>query len=482
MSRTAAWIASAIAFCVVVGVVIAFAFVYNSRTLTVEPAPVVAPAAAPLAPVGTPGEEPMLRDDALRPLVAPIMDEAGKNKALGTLHAAVFNGATGGELWESKSRELATPASSMKILTAAAVLLHLDHNKKLTTKVVRYGDSADLYLVGAGDPTLSESGAGFYDDAASLTDLAEKVKKAQGSTPAKVIVDTSLFGETFHEKWDKAGLSDGYVSPIESIQVDAGRKDPTDNNSQRTDKPAEVAGQTLAKLIGASTAEVMKDKPAGEPTVVAEVTSAPLETRVRQMMVHSDNVLAESLARELAIARGLPPTFAGGAKAVRDTLAEHNLGVENSDGGTKADQPAGPGAAVISDSSGLSTDNQLTPRQLVAVLNAAARPLPTNEDGEAIDLSQLPGGLDTVKLRPLLDSLPVAAVSGTLEDRYGNGNPGAGFARAKTGTLDGVSALAGYVVTDGGEVLTFVMLSNEAQLLEARAAADEIVGKLKQIK
>lgn len=83
-------------------------------------------------------------------------------------------------------------------------------------------------------------------------------------------------------------------------------------------------------------------------------------------------------------------------------------------------------------------------------------------------------------MRPLLDTLPVAGVSGTLTGRY-SGSEGAGWVRAKTGTLDGSSALAGYLVTEGGNVLTFALLSIDAPLLPARAAADEMATALRGI-
>lgn len=211
------------------------------------------------------------------------------------------------------------------------------------------------------------------------------------------------------------------------------------------------------------------DGVAAEPQVLAEVESAPLSERVRQMMTQSDNVLAESLAREVAMDRGLAPDFAGAAKAVRDTLAEHGLGLEDS----------GASAANLADSSGLSVDNRVTPAQLDRVLLAAAGGQSGgSEDSVGSGDADGPGVAAT--LRPLLDSMPVGGVSGTLTGRYGDSG-GAGWVRAKTGTLDGTSALAGYTVTEGGDVLTFVMLSNEASLLPARAAADAAAAKLHAI-
>ena len=76
--------------------------------------------------------------------------------------------------------------------------------------------------------------------------------------------------------------------------------------------------------------------------------------------------------------------------------------------------------------------------------------------------------------------LPVAAVSGTLSTRFAS-QSGAGIVRAKTGTLNKASALAGYVVSKSGQVLTFALISNEASLLPARAAADKAASALADI-
>ncbi|MDO5030578.1 MAG: D-alanyl-D-alanine carboxypeptidase/D-alanyl-D-alanine-endopeptidase [Corynebacterium sp.] len=429
----------------------------DNRQIVVEAPPAVSHVAAPAA-----AAQSSLDDGTLRQKVTEIMEASAADPAFGQLHAVVSDASTGQQLWAKDDKALATPASSLKILTSAAALLGLGENHRVATSVSRVTGTNDVVLQGAGDPTLSVDGEGFFNDAASIADLAEKVSKAIPEGVGTVYVDTSLFTETFHDKWEREGLADGYIAPVESVMVDAGRIDPTDEDSQRSATPAADAGAALATALGAKNggnlAEAEKDgaQLPLDPSPVATVDSAPLITRVHDMMNFSDNVLAESIARELAIARHLPPTFAGAAQAVRDTLTEHGFPLDG---------------AVLSDSSGLSTDNRITPQHLAEVLNAAAGPEGSQEAGETSE---------SKALRPLLDCLPVAGVSGTLTTRF-DGTPGAGVVRAKTGTLNKASALAGYVVTESGQVLTFVLISNEASLLPARAAADKAASKLAEI-
>ncbi len=84
------------------------------------------------------------------------------------------------------------------------------------------------------------------------------------------------------------------------------------------------------------------------------------------------------------------------------------------------------------------------------------------------------------KLRPLLDYLPVAGGTGSLSDRYASGNrTGAGWVRAKTGTLSTASALSGFVVDQNGRVLTFALMSNDRPPEVSRPALDAIAGALR---
>ena len=118
--------------------------------------------------------------------------------------------------------------------------------------------------------------------------------------------------------------------------------------------------------------------------------------------------------------------------------------------------------ATLFDSSGLSVNDRLTALTLDGVVNAAA-------------------GDETLKLRPLLDLLPIAGGSGTLSNRYLDtdaGQAAAGLLRAKTGSLTGTNALAGIVTDAGGRVLTFSLISNNAGPT-GRTAIDALAATLR---
>jgi D-alanyl-D-alanine carboxypeptidase/D-alanyl-D-alanine-endopeptidase (penicillin-binding protein 4) len=118
--------------------------------------------------------------------------------------------------------------------------------------------------------------------------------------------------------------------------------------------------------------------------------------------------------------------------------------------------------AALFDSSGLSVLDRLTAKTLDEVVQAAAGP-------------------DQPAMRPLLDVLPVAGGSGTLSDRFLDGDPkvsSAGWLRAKTGSLTAINSLAGIVTDDSGRVLTFAFISNDAGPM-GRVALDTLAGTLR---
>jgi len=179
---------------------------------------------------------------------------------------------------------------------------------------------------------------------------------------------------------------------------------------------------------------------------VAAVQSAPLRDRLRQMMGHSDNVLAETIGREIAMKMGAEPSFAGAAASVSQTLFSEGFDLAG---------------LVLHDASGLSVDDRIAARTLDQVLVGAA-------------------GGDKPKLRPMLDYLPVAGATGSLTDRFIAGERvGAGWVRAKTGTLSGASSLAGYVVDQSGRVLTFTFMSNGRPPGLSRPALDALASSLR---
>jgi D-alanyl-D-alanine carboxypeptidase/D-alanyl-D-alanine-endopeptidase (penicillin-binding protein 4) len=392
----------------------------------------------PPAPVATakPGVVPV-SDDAPVPTssaLAAAMSAALADPNLGHLTGRITDAVTGKVLWTQQEDVPMQPASTNKVLTAAAALLALDLGARVTTRVTTSDQPGVVVLVGAGDPTLSTAEVGqetWYRDAARIDDLADQIRRS-GVTPTEVRVDVSAFsGPNMAPGWDPDDIEGGDIAPIEAVMVDGGRIQPTTVESRRSLSPALDAGRALAAALGIDTDAVSIATASVTGRELGAVSSAPLVVRLGEMMNASDNVMAECIAREVAAAMGRPRSFAGAVDAVTNRLATAHIAVSG---------------ATLMDSSGLSVDDRLSARTLDAVVQAAAGP-------------------DQPELRPLLDMLPVAGGSGTLSDRFlslKTGRGAAGWLRAKTGSLTRTNALAGIVTDRDRRVLTFAFISNDA--------------------
>jgi D-alanyl-D-alanine carboxypeptidase/D-alanyl-D-alanine-endopeptidase (penicillin-binding protein 4) len=215
----------------------------------------------------------------------------------------------------------------------------------------------------------------------------------------------------------------------------------------RSVTPALDAGQALAQALGVDPKAVtMATVPMRDGRQLASVQSAPLIDRLNEMMNHSDNVMAECIAREVAVAMGKPASFGGAVDAVTSRLSAAGVDMAG---------------ARLMDSSGLSVDDRLTAKTLDEVIATAA-------------------GTSQPTMRPLLDLLPIAGGSGTLSDRFVDDQTAdaAGWLRAKTGSLTAINTLAGIVTDVGGRVLTFSLMSNNAGPT-GRTAIDALAATLR---
>lgn len=425
----------------------------------IAPPPDTSPAAVLAAPdTGAPSPA----DVAAR--LGPVIASSG----LPGLSVSVADAATGRELFALDADTPRTPASTVKLLTAAAALDTLGAEHRFTTRVVAGGDPDQIVLVGggdvllgtiptaAGDPAQAAAADTRADGRASLADLAASTAAAlarDGRHEVRVGVDDTLFtGPASHPGWGAGDVAGGYVAPIAALAVHAGRTAWPEDRPRSTD-PALTAGQDFARLLADHGIQVQGDvtraaAPRGA-ALLGQVESAPLAEVIRTMLLTSDNVVADALGRSVALSQELPATFERSTAAVVDRVAR--LGVDTR-------------GLTLADPSGLAAGTAVTARQLTGLLHAAT-------DGRH------PG------LAPLVGTLPVAGVSGTLADRYRSGPAaaGAGLVRAKTGTLTGVMSLAGTVVDAGGHQLLFAVIANGVpapEALEARAAGDRITAAL----
>ncbi|MBQ1050998.1 D-alanyl-D-alanine carboxypeptidase/D-alanyl-D-alanine-endopeptidase [Micromonospora sp. C51] len=429
-----------------------------AATGAVESAPVPVLAAAD---VGAPPPS----TDGLRTTLEPLIDDTALG---GRVNVAVADALTGEMLFDRGGGEGTVPASVTKLVTAVTVLTARGPGHRIPTRAVAGAQPGEVVLVGGGDPTLAAGPKGFYPGAANLTDLADQVRKALGGVvPKRVVVDSSRYsGPVYEPGWDDDIPTGGYGGAITALMLDGARTNPKAGPgwAERVAEPDLVAGRAFAKLLGAPVDTVRKGTappaPAGTATEpvggggpgaeLGVVHSPPLIRLVDIMISDSDNIVAEALARQVALARDRPASFAGAAAAMAEVVSELALPVAGLD---------------LADGSGLSRDNLISPALLTELLALAASP-------------------DRPELAGIFGGLPVAGWSGTLRDRYGatpGTAAGAGVVRAKTGTLTRVHAIAGVVTTAEGRLLTFAVLTDDVPpdgMEPARAALDRIAAAL----
>ena len=407
------------------------------------PSPLVTPTPVLAAPATG---RPQTAAGTAAALAAPLSD----GRLGPRVSAVVLDADSGQVLLDRGSGNLVIPASTAKLATAVALLAVTGPDQRLTTTVVAGARPGEVVLVGGGDATLSGAPAAqptAYEGAARISTLAAAARKARAGKVTRVVVDSSLFpGPAMAPSWDPRDVDGGYITPISATMVDAGRQE---GLRARSAAPDLQAGKALAVALGAPTAAVVRGKaPAGAATL-ARVRSQPIPRLVEQMLLASDNVLAEALARQVAVAERQPAGFTGAAAATRTVLGRLGL-------------PA-TGDKLV-DGSGLSLQDRVTPALLAGLLRVAAGPADP-------------------RLHALVPGLPVSGYLGTLDDRYRTGPAAlaAGEVRAKTGTLDGVSSLAGLVRGSGGRLLAFAVVADRVQpggTRPAEAALDEVAATL----
>ena len=147
-----------------------------------------------------------------------------------------------------------------------------------------------------------------------------------GTPVTRIVVDSSLFtGPLTASGWGAADAPSSYAAPVTATAVDGARVSP--GSTARSGQPGWTPGSALADALGARGATVvLGEAPAGAKTL-ATVHSAPISRLVEQALSMSDNMLAEALARQVAIARNLPASFEGSAQAVIGALTDAGIDV-----------------------------------------------------------------------------------------------------------------------------------------------------------
>lgn len=342
--------------------------------------------------------------------------------------AVVIDTASGKAISQVNGDLLMTPASSTKVVAAATALKTLGPQYRFTTSASLAGDK--LFLRGNGDQLLA-AGPGnpaAISGHAGLADLAAQTAnrlKAKKTTSVQLFLDESAFGDQSPlPNWQAQG-NDSYETKPTPIAINNGLANPQLSYGYLPDPALAAAQQFAARLKdqGINVGQIQRGVTPKQARLMGQVKSAALHEVIHEALKESNNMLAEVLCRASAAKAGTGANFPGEIKIAQKVLGDLKL----------------EGAAFANhDCSGLSTENKIKPQLLAALVQQAAR------------------GND-LQLRPLVASLPIGALDGTLHERYLQ-QAGAGNVRAKTGSLQTSRALTGLVTTKSGRTLTFCVI------------------------
>ena len=342
---------------------------------------------------------------------------------------------TGDTLYARRPDARRVPASIEKLFTTSTALLRYGTEGTLTTRVAMDGLvvggvlRGDLYLIGGGDPTLG---------AATLRALAEEVRY-RGITriEGRVYGDESLFDSR------RGGPSSGYRysrymgGVLSALAYIRGFDD-------RLSPPADAADRFAAWLrlrdVAAPGGGFARQTP-GDAVEIARISSPTMGALSAYINGPSDNFASEMVLKALGAQHGRGGTTPAGADVVDSTMRE--LGVR----------------PVVADGSGLSRANRTTPRQVVRLIQ---------------EMAERPEG---VAFRA---SMPVTGRSGTVAQRM-RGTAAERHCRVKTGTLTGVSALAGVCETRAGDEVAFAFLLNGVNTFAAKRIEDRMAAAIARV-
>ncbi len=335
----------------------------------------------------------------------------------------------GAPLYEHDDAVAHIPASNEKLLQSMAVLDAVGPATTIVTRVRVMSVSeggvvpGNLWLVGRGDPEITKHRL------ASLADIVASagITEVRGS----VVGSTSYFDhDWFAPGWKPEFPAEEVALPTALTYMG------NEVNGTHISHPERHAAAVFTKMLRARGITVVGTPGEGpEPSglhTAGQITSAPVRTILRHQNFDSVNFDAEVLGKLLGVvASGAPGTIDKGADAVGAFAAAHGVTV------------------VTEDSSGLSYSDRATPIGMVRLLHV----------------------VEGASWGPALRASLPGPGKGTLEDRL-DGIP----VVAKTGTLEDVSALSGWVqLSRTGEWVAFSIMSGGFDVTDAKDIEDAIV-------
>ena len=398
--------------------------------------------ATPVVRPGTPAaSQRALSASELRAELAKALGDAG-----GASGAFVFDVDVNsdGALYGNDANERRVPASNEKLFTTAAFLGELGPKAHLETRAYATGErggrrdstlEGDLVIVGDGDPAFGTTRFARANDqpVTKVATLARGIARAG----IRRITGQVLADDTIFDRKRRAGPD---LSPLSGLSFNNGydeggyAHDPELVAAQAVKQALRKRGVAVNGRVGRTNLpEATLDR---DP--LAAVASPTVAALIEETNVPSNNFFAEMLLKRLAAEDGSRGTRIGGAAEVERFAGSVGTSIQAVDG------------------SGLSRRNSVSPQEVVKLLVAMAR--------------------DPETRKAFRGSLPVAGREGTVADRM-RGTAAEGNCAAKTGTLDGVSALSGYC-NAGGHTIAFSVLNNRVDVGAAHVAQDRIAAAI----
>ena len=412
-------------------------------------------------------------------------------------------------LYALNPSKLVMPGSNMKLLTLAAAVNRLGWDYRFDTKIVATAPvesgvlRGDLFIIGSGDPSISERS----DERGVLRTLAQQVRDSGiRQIDGRIIGDDDAFDdEQLGAGWAWDNLPYGYAAPISALEYNEGSVDLVVKAGSVAGQPVELQVRpegsglelenhlvtvaesgtgvlTMERLPGsqrlivrgqipAKAAPFVRTASVDNPTqffanafrtaLIAEgvqvdrgaldmdyVLPKPVLTSARTLASRQSPPLAQLAVSMMKVSQNqyaeLLLKAIGGRQAARERLTA--MGIDEA-------------TYVMADGSGLSRYNYVTDETLVRILqNFQQRPA----DAGAF-----------------FATLPIAGRDGTLAGRM-VGTPAEGRVHAKTGTVDNIRAISGYVEDADGELLVFSIIANNFALPASQivAAADKALVRL----
>jgi len=365
-----------------------------------------------------------------------VTDPKFANANIGLL---VVNPKTGDTLYSRNAGKLFMPASNQKLLTASVALTELGPDYRYRTVIGTRGTmrdttlNGDMLVIGRGDPTLSDRVYG-----SALKQMGVIADSIQATGILHVTGALRQGGNAFPDSiygygWEWDDLSGESGAPVDELEFNEGMVQRAAKINGR-DTVVSVATRTpgyvyLSYLYSALSqrgvridklVDLSVDTSSAPIDTVYEFFSPPLSEILKYFLKPSQNQIGEALLKTIGLEKTGVGTADNGAEIVGEQLRK--WGADST-------------GFVIYDGSGLSRHDLVSPETIVKILAAMQS--------------------DTV----FYNALPIAGVDGTIRNRM-KGTPAENNLHAKTGSIEFVRSLSGYVDDADGDRLIFSFLSN----------------------